>query len=116
MTQVRKMTGAAEVKLNLTMFELVIEVIKDEKNLFSPDIYFQFLPVSIIVTRDSGAWILPSLSGYFDICQSWRRERGHGVPIYFRILQHFDIITSSFLGNSLLAKSELNSNCLHHPP
>ena len=37
---------------------------------------------------------------------------GHGVPIYFRILQHFDIITSSFLGISL-AKSELNSNCLH---
>ena len=34
------------------------------------------------------------------------------VPIYFRILQHFDIITSSFLGISL-AKSELNSNCLH---
>ena len=46
------------------------------------------------------------------IFASPRAERGHGVPIYFRILQHFDIITSSFLGNSL-AKSELNSNSLH---
>ena len=109
MTQVRKMKSEIHIKLNLN---LVVKIIKEE---------FVF-PVYV--------FSIPPCFNYCDMRlqtpEPWSRVSrvilifaspggggaGHGVPIYFRILQHFDIITSSFLGNSL-AKSELNSNCLH---
>ena len=86
------------MNFNLIIFALVIIVISPD--IFSIPPCFNYCDMRLC----SGVWMLEAgsrVSWVILIFASPRAERGHGVPIYFRILQHFDIITSSFLGNSL---------------